>query len=81
MEFLDGVPLSMVLEREGRLTPERVADILSQIGDGLMEAHTLGYIHRDLRPRSIFLTRRRGPVSYTHLDVYKRQTPFTLAAR
>ena len=67
MEFLDGVPLSMVLEREGRLTPERVADILSQIGDGLMEAHTLGYIHRDLRPRSIFLTRRRGRADFVKI--------------
>ena len=67
MEFLDGVPLSMVLEREGRLTPERVADVLSQIGDGLMEAHTLGYIHRDLRPRSIFLTRRRGRADFVKI--------------
>lgn len=60
MEYLDGETLSAVLEREGRLSPERAADILTQIADGLMEAHTLGYVHRDLRPRSIFLTRRRG---------------------
>ena len=60
MEFLDGETLSSVLAREGRISPERTADILSQIADGLMEAHTLGYVHRDLRPRSIFLTRRRG---------------------
>ncbi len=60
MEFLDGETLSSVLSREGRISPERTADILGQIADGLMEAHTLGYVHRDLRPRSIFLTRRRG---------------------
>jgi serine/threonine-protein kinase len=60
MEFLDGETLSQVLIRETRLSPERTADILGQIADGLMEAHTLGYVHRDLRPRSIFLTRRRG---------------------
>ncbi|MBL9041979.1 MAG: protein kinase [Myxococcales bacterium] len=67
MEFLDGVPLSVALERESRLTPERTADILAQIGDGLMEAHTLGYIHRDLRPRSIFLTRRRGRADFVKI--------------
>ena len=67
MEFLDGVPLSMVMEREGRLTPERTTDILTQIADGLMEAHTLGYIHRDLRPRSIFLTRRRGRADFVKI--------------
>lgn len=67
MEFLDGVPLSMVLEREGKLTPDRVTDILTQIADGLMEAHTLGYIHRDLRPRSIFLTRRRGRADFVKI--------------
>ncbi|MFO0577839.1 MAG: protein kinase [Polyangia bacterium] len=60
MEFLDGETLSQVLVRESRLSPERTADLLGQIADGLMEAHTLGYVHRDLRPRSIFLTRRRG---------------------
>ena len=54
MEFLDGVPLSMVMEREGRLTPERTTDILTRLPTDSMEAHTLGYIHRDLRPRSIF---------------------------
>jgi serine/threonine protein kinase len=67
MEFLDGVPLSVALEKENRLTPERAADILAQIGDGLMEAHTLGYIHRDLRPRSIFLTRRRGRADFVKI--------------
>ncbi|HPH29457.1 MAG TPA: serine/threonine-protein kinase, partial [Pseudomonadota bacterium] len=60
MEFLDGESLAALLAREGKLSPERTADILAQVADGLMEAHTLGYVHRDLRPRSIFLTRRRG---------------------
>src|SRR5262249_33556127 len=60
MEFLEGEPLGQLLAREGRLAVERTIDILSQIAEGLMEAHTLGYVHRGLRPRSIFLSRRRG---------------------
>ena len=67
MEFLDGQPLSAVLENEGRLTPERTCDLLTQIADGLLEAHTLGYVHRDLRPRSIFLTRRRGRADFVKI--------------
>ena len=37
------------------LSVERAADILIQVGEALMEAHAIGYVHRDLRPRNIFL--------------------------
>lgn len=67
MEFLDGQPLSAVLETDGKLLPERTSDILTQIADGLLEAHTLGYVHRDLRPRSVFLTRKRGRADFVKI--------------
>ncbi len=67
MEFLEGEPLSQTLAREGRISIERTIDIIEQAADGLMEAHTLGYVHRDLRPRSIFLSRRRSRPDFVRI--------------
>ncbi|MDW8283765.1 MAG: protein kinase, partial [Myxococcales bacterium] len=67
MEYLEGEPLSSLLEREGPLAIDRCIDILSQLADALMEAHALGYVHRDLRPRNVFLTRRRGRSDFVKL--------------
>ncbi len=69
MEFLEGETLAQVLAKadKGQLAIERVTDILAQIADGLVDAHTLGYVHRDLRPRSIFLTKRRGRADFVKL--------------
>lgn len=57
MEFLDGEELTMLLAREGRLKPERAADIGRQALEALAEAHRLGVIHRDVKPHNIFLCR------------------------
>ncbi len=67
MELLDGEPLSKLLEREGKLPVPRAIDILTQAGEALMEAHALGYVHRDLRPRNIFLTKKRGKSDFVKL--------------
>jgi serine/threonine-protein kinase len=67
MEFLEGETLTKVLERDKQLSIPRVIDILTQTGEALMEAHGLGYIHRDLRPRNIFLITRRGRADFVKL--------------
>jgi serine/threonine protein kinase len=67
MELLEGVTLDAVLARDGRLSFERAADILIQVGEALMEAHAIGYVHRDLRPRNIFLSVRRGKANFIKL--------------
>ena len=55
--LIGGVLFVSLLLREGQLPVDRVCDVMGQLADALMEAHALGYVHRDLRPRSIFLTR------------------------
>jgi eukaryotic-like serine/threonine-protein kinase len=67
MEMLEGETLDAVLHREGRLSVERTADILIQLGEALMEAHAVGYVHRDLRPRNIYLAVRRGKANFVKL--------------
>ncbi len=67
MELLEGEGLDAVLVREQQLSVERTADILIQVGEALMEAHAIGYVHRDLRPRNMFLTVRRGKANFVKL--------------
>ncbi len=59
MELLRGSTLEDELNRRGRLTPERCAQILMPVCGVLSEAHSLGIIHRDIKPQNIFLHQGR----------------------
>jgi hypothetical protein len=61
MEYVDGEPLSKLIEREGALSPARAVEIARQVADAVGAAHELGIIHRDLKPSNIMIARdRRG---------------------
>jgi serine/threonine protein kinase len=56
MERLLGETLQARLEREGRLPPTAVHQIVSGMCAGIGHAHALGIVHRDLKPANVFLT-------------------------
>jgi serine/threonine protein kinase len=60
MEYLEGVELGSVIEREGALDIARALRITGQICRALSAAHREGIIHRDLKPENIFLITRGG---------------------
>jgi len=55
MELMVGETLSDRLDREGRLSAEVTARIVTEVSRALGKAHEIGIIHRDLKPDNIFL--------------------------
>lgn len=55
MEYIKGVPLDTLLERNGRLTPARAGRLLGQLCEALYAAHSEGIIHRDLKPANLMV--------------------------
>lgn len=55
MELLEGRDLAAQLEGHGRLDPDRVAEIVTQLARALGKAHERGIVHRDIKPHNVFL--------------------------
>lgn len=58
MEYLPGMDLDRLVERYGPVVPERAIYILRQVCSALREAHSVGLIHRDIKPTNIILCER-----------------------
>jgi eukaryotic-like serine/threonine-protein kinase len=58
MEFLEGEPLTALLNARQRLPFERLLGIALQLTEALGAAHHAGIVHRDLKPDNVFLVER-----------------------
>jgi hypothetical protein len=55
MRYVPGRDLGRILTREGQLAPERVAELVDQVGDGLDAVHAAGLVHRDVKPGNVIV--------------------------
>jgi serine/threonine protein kinase len=57
MEFVDGVTIHELIERNGPLPSLATLAMFLQIFSGLSEAHEKGFCHRDIKPSNIMVDR------------------------
>ncbi|HEX5366125.1 MAG TPA: Stk1 family PASTA domain-containing Ser/Thr kinase [Acidimicrobiales bacterium] len=60
MEYVEGMTLAEVLRDEGRLHPDRAAEITADIAAALGFAHRNRVVHRDVKPGNVLITRDGG---------------------
>jgi serine/threonine protein kinase len=82
MELLEGHSLREELTNRGRVALERAIEMMRQVCSAVHAAHTVGVIHRDLKPDNIFLERTPDGETVKVLDfgIAKVQEGLGLAA-
>ena len=58
MEFIEGIDLQSLVNEYGPQPPNRVIHLLTQMCGSLFEAHSLGLVHRDVKPANTMLCMR-----------------------
>jgi tetratricopeptide (TPR) repeat protein/predicted Ser/Thr protein kinase len=53
MEFVEGQDLRALIEEKKKFSPEEAVEIMQQVCRALEAAHSVGVIHRDLKPQNI----------------------------
>jgi eukaryotic-like serine/threonine-protein kinase len=88
MELLEGESLEALIERAAPLPIDEVSAIVTQVSRALTCAHSEGFVHRDLKPGNVFLTRdEEGRIVVKLLDFgiartikpVRTRTPFATA--
>ena len=53
MEFIEGKDLRALIREKRKFSPEEAVDVIQQVCQALNAAHSVGVIHRDLKPQNI----------------------------
>ncbi len=56
MEYVEGRSLAQLIRDEGRIEPDRAADITADVAAALGFAHRNGVVHRDVKPGNVIIS-------------------------
>ncbi len=56
MELLDGMTVHQAIGRSGPMPAGRVVRLMMHLCDSLSEAHAMGLVHRDVKPRNVMVS-------------------------
>lgn len=71
MEFIEGCDTLELLEERGIISPDEVLGLAIAVAEALQEAHSLGIIHRDIKPDNILAT-TKGRIKLADLGLAKQ---------
>ncbi len=74
MQYVSGGSLADLLKTEGPLDWQRAARYVADVGEGLVEVHSRGIVHRDVKPANILWDPRRDEALLTDFGIAARLT-------
>jgi serine/threonine-protein kinase len=72
MQYVSGGSLSDLVKSEGAIDWQRAARYVADVGEGLLEVHGRGIVHRDVKPANILWDPRRDEALLTDFGVAAR---------
>ena len=67
MEFIDGQPLSALIERQGPLEPLRALRLVRQLALAIQPLHRMEQVHRDIKPENVMVSELAAQMEFVHL--------------
>lgn len=68
MEYIDGIDVQELIDKNGPIAWQYAVDIFLQVGLAIESAHQHNLIHRDIKPKNVLLT-REGKIKVTDFGI------------